>query len=170
MNLGRLSPEEVDSYAKVLKYLKPIPRIGRWKAKQIVEMQFAEVVNLRKDFSSTEGEFRAMSLFYGVPMWFLMRRRLIEYMHARNYLEAEIKKIDARERKHLFQVPDTDLMAAGIERLDMFGPLNTLDRLAKEFGQPIHEVEQWSYGLIFSLQYKRAVEADIDERLRAMKK
>ena len=167
--LDTLTSEEVEQYANVLKYLKPVPSIGKYKAQDLYEMEFAEVVNIRNAVKE-QRFFDAMTVYYKIPMIFLMKKKLIEYSHALNHMMNELNILIEREINVLSREPDQDWVAAGVKELDRFGALNVLDQLGQQFGKAPTEVETWPYGLVFGLLWKRASEADINERYRELTK
>lgn len=167
--LDTLTPEEVEQYANVLKYLNPVPNVGKYKARDLYEMEFAEVTNIRMAVKD-ERFFDAMSIYYKIPMIFLLKKKLIEYSHALNHMVKELNILIEREITVLSREPDQDWVASGVKELDKFGALNVLDQLGQQFGKAPTEVETWTYGLVFGLLWKRSVEADINERYREITK
>lgn len=167
--LEQALPEELELQSNYFKYLKPIAKIGKYKAPDLYEMEFAEVVNI-KNAMKAENYFEAVHLFYRIPKYYLLKIRVIEYTHALNYLTKEMDVLIAREVKALTSEPDQDWIEAGVRNLDRFGPLNVLDDLGQEFGKSPLEVERWPYGLVFGLLWRRTIKADINERYREITK
>jgi len=90
--------------------------------------------------------------------------RAYEFYQAWNYIADQIKIIINSE-KNLHSEPSQRLINAGIERFSIFGALNILDDIGQRFGVAPHKVENWSYGLIFSLSLKMKYESDIQRYL-----
>lgn len=90
--------------------------------------------------------------------------RLYEFYRAYNYIIEQIKDILEKE-KILQSEPDNRLISAGIEKMNIFGPLNIIDDIARRYSQPPMEVENWSYNWIFSLSLKIKIENDIQRAL-----
>lgn len=90
---------------------------------------------------------------------------LLDFYKAYNYIVEQIKDIVEAE-KMLSSTPNEKLIAAGIEKMSIFGALNILDDIAKRYAQPPMEVELWSYNWIFSLSLKMKYENDIQTNLQ----
>ena len=146
-----------------LRYLKPKNVLGKRKAKNIYKMPFADVENMRRRFNTPEGLIDAMCVLFDCPEDLMLDYRIIQFHHAANYLISQIKRINDVERATLSKPPKQDDVELGIRELDRFGALNILDRLGQEFGKSPEEVEQWPYGLIYSLMWKRRIESDIED-------
>lgn len=71
----------------------------------------------------------------------------------------DLKYWSEMEIKHLNSEPDIDMMAAGINELNIFGDLNTLDMIAVKYGVLPWEVKEWSYQNVFDIQLKSVKEA-----------
>lgn len=168
-DLGSLPVKDVETYARYLKYLVPKDRLGNYKASNLYDLEFAEVVNIRDAINSGD-MVTAMSIFFKCPVPFLIRFRLIPYSHALNYMIKMVDQLNTREAKALKSEPDQKLVEAGVKELDRFGPLNILDDLGKEFGKSPTEIEKWSYGLIFGLLWRRSIKSEINERYMELTK
>ena len=134
------------------------------KAKSIWDLKFFEVENIKKDFQNLDDDkvIKLMDLFYGKSD--LSKVRGLQFYRAFNYIKEQLKDVYDKE-KMLAGDSQQKLIDAGIKELDIFGSLNILDDLGKDFGKSPEEVEQWSYGLVFSLSLKRKKESDIRKRL-----
>lgn len=148
---------------KELKYLKPKNTLGKRKAKDIYKMPFAEVENIRRKVSTPEGLVQAMCILFDCPEKLILDYRVVQFQHAANYLLSQVKRINDVERATLSKPPKHDDIELGVRELDRFGALNILDRLGQEFGKSPEEVEQWPYGLVYSLMWKRRIESDIED-------
>jgi len=169
-DMGKLKPEQAERYGAILRCLKPKSILGTRKAKNIFEMQFAEVENMRRDIGSPDGMFKAMCLFYDCPEELLTDYRIIQFYHALNHLLSQIEHLDNIERQNLYSKPKQEDIDAGIREFDRFSSLNVLDDFAKDYGKSPLEVEQWPYGLIYSLMWRRKVSRDFEEnKFEAMK-
>ena len=76
----------------------------------------------------------------------------------------ELKFWNEMEHKHLSSDPDFDMLAAGINDLNIFGDLNTTDSIAVKYGITPWEVECWSYQKVFDLQLKSKKESEFQKK------
>lgn len=159
-----LSEADQEAYERVLRYMKGKPHLGRRKARNVYEMPFAEVELMRNGIGTEEGFLQAMCLLFDCPKEMITDYRLTQFFAARNHMLSQIEHISNMERLTLSREPDPKLIEAGIKELDRFGALNILDQLGREYGKSPEEIEQWSYGLVYSLMWKRRIESDIDEK------
>ncbi len=81
-----------------------------------------------------------------------------------------LKNLIAIEKEYLSSTPNFDLKAAGIERLNELGELNTLDAVASRFNYKMEEVKEKPYHEVFDLQRKMKLESDIQEDLARIQK
>lgn len=81
----------------------------------------------------------------------------------------ELKTITALESEYLRSDPDVKLMQAGINELDKFGLLNTLDNLAKGDILKYDEIRNLPYNVVFDKQYMEVVKNKIEKKLAKIK-
>lgn len=168
--MDSLSPERVKEYSKILSLLSPKPYLGTKKSKNLFELEFAEVENIKRDIKTSKGILKAMSVFFDCDEKLLVDYRIIQFYHAFNHLLSQIEHLENIERANLHSKPKQDMIEAGVKNLDRFGALNVLDSLAMDYGKSPTEIEKWSYGLVYSLLWKRKVQSDIDENYREAQK
>lgn len=70
----------------------------------------------------------------------------------------DLKYWSEMEKQHLSSEPDFDMLAAGINEMNIFGDLNTTDAIAIKYGLTPWEVENWSYQRVFDIQLKTVKE------------
>lgn len=159
----KLTQEEAGFCGKALPYLKPKDHLGLRKARNLSEMQFAEVTNIRQWLSKEEGVPKAVALYFDCPEKGVYDYRLLDFWPAFNYLTRQIKVIDNQEKVRWSRPLGKHYQNVGMENLNIFGPLNILDTLAQRYGKSPLEVETWPYGLVHTLVWRNAVNADIQE-------
>ncbi len=71
----------------------------------------------------------------------------------------DLKHWAEMEKLHLSSEPDFEMIAAGINELNIFGDLNTIDSFAVKYGKSHDEIRGWSYQMLFDLQLKSIKEA-----------
>lgn len=86
------------------------------------------------------------------------------------WINDQIKYWNEMEREHLSREPEMDLIAAGINEMDIFGDLNVTDSIAIKYGLTPWEVEGWSYQRVFDIQLKSKKEAEFQKKLIEIQK
>ena len=85
------------------------------------------------------------------------------------WLIDEMKTIRELESTYLRSDPDVKLLQAGINKLDQFGLINTLDNLAKGDILKYDLIRELPYNVVFDKQYMEVVKADIEKKLSKIK-
>lgn len=96
----------------------------------------------------------------------------IEVNHAMSFilwLIDEIKTIKELESTYLRSDPDVKLLQAGINNLDQFGLMNTLDNLAKGDVLKYDFIRELPYNVVFDKQYLEVTKSDIEKKLSKIK-
>ena len=81
------------------------------------------------------------------------------------WVKDQMESISKMEQEFLVSDTDPDMMAAGINELQQFGDLNTIDQLAGGDILKYDAVKSLRYNVIFDKQYKMNVEAKIQKKL-----
>jgi len=81
----------------------------------------------------------------------------------------EVKHWNETESKVLSAEPDVKLLAAGINELNQFGDLNTIDSLANGDVLKYEEIKMLPYHVIFDKQYKTNIENNINRKMAKQK-
>lgn len=171
-----LNEEDREHLMWILENLPPSDHLGSRKAKKLFEMEFAEVENIKRWLSNPTGQniSKAMQLVFDCPEDLLEDYKIITFFKALNHVNSQVEHIENMEREHLHSKPSLEMKEAGIERLNVFGALNTLDQLARDYHTTPMEVEKWSYGFVFAILRKRKIEAEVqkeyEERMNANRK
>ena len=85
------------------------------------------------------------------------------------WLIDEMKSINELESQYLKSDPDIKMLQAGINKLDKFGILNTLDNLAKGDILKYDAIRQMPYNVIFDKQYFEVTKSEIEKKLSKIK-
>jgi hypothetical protein len=96
----------------------------------------------------------------------------IEVNHAMSFilwLIDEMKTIRELESTYLRSDPDVKLLQAGINKLDQFGLMNTLDNLAKGDILKYDLIRELPYNVVFDKQYMEVTKAEIEKKLSKIK-
>lgn len=81
----------------------------------------------------------------------------------------ELKTIRELESNYLRSDPDVKLLQAGINKLDQFGLMNTLDNLAKGDILKYDSIRQLPYNVVFDKQYLEVTKSEIEKKLAKIK-
>lgn len=157
-------PDSIYMFKKV----KGNPILNGKQAKDLMELRFKDV-QLIKDTLQQPNEkdmFRIIKKVFDFDDF--ENIRLLEFYKAYNYIAEQINIIYESEKK-LSTPPSERLLAAGIEKMSIFGALNIIDDIAKRYGIAPQKIENWSYGWIFSLSLKMKYESDIQKNLENAK-
>ena len=162
--LWSLPIEKQQSYLNILQCLKSKNKIGKYKIYDLEELPYADVVLIQSHFHSAMYDdcLTAMSLSTKQPKIFIEKFCIVEFSHGWNYISDMISEIN-KKMQLLVKPPKPMLIDAGIEKLNMFGELNVLTALAKEYSTTPFEVEQWPWGFVYALQLKNKIESDIND-------
>lgn len=168
--LNTLEPSKYDEYRSVLQYLKPKAVIRKRQAKDIMQLTFNEVELVKQSLRQPDidGLATIFRIVYGLSRKELLKVRLIEFFHAYNHVIKQVNMIMEQENVKL-RFEETDmikrdqLQRAGVERLNIFGVLNTLDAIAQRYGTHPDIVKEWQYGYVFSLLFKMNVERQVQD-------
>lgn len=85
------------------------------------------------------------------------------------WLIDEMKSITELEGQYLRSEPDIKMLQAGINKLDKFGVLNTLDNLANGDILNYDSIRNTPYNVIFDKQYMEVTRSEIEKKLAKIK-
>lgn len=85
------------------------------------------------------------------------------------WIRDELEAIANLEKTYLVSSPSAKLFQAGINRLDQFGLLNTIDNLANGDILKYDEVRKLRYNVVFDKQYRDIILKEIQEKLSKIK-
>ena len=155
--------KEIDKYPDLIPIYQKVKGVGTG-AKDFMDLKFKDVEFIKQTIQNTKDKdiFKCLKIVFGIKDFDNMR--VYEFYKAWNYIIDQIKIILESE-KSLHTEPSHRLVNAGVERLSIFGALNILDDIGQRYGVPPQKVENWSYGLIFSISLKMKYEADIQRNL-----
>jgi len=81
------------------------------------------------------------------------------------WIRDELKTISELESNYLRSDPDVKLLQAGINKLDQFGLMNTLDNLAKGDILKYDLIRELPYNVVFDKQYLEVTKSEIEKKL-----
>lgn len=85
------------------------------------------------------------------------------------WVRDELEAIANLEKTYLVSNPSPKLFQAGINRLDQFGLMNTLDNLAGGDILKYDEVRKLRYNVVFDKQYRDIIVKEIQDKLSKIK-
>lgn len=85
------------------------------------------------------------------------------------WIKDEMNTIQELEKTYLVSSPSAKMFSAGINKLDQFGILNTIDNLAGGDIFKYDEVKKLRYSLVFDKQYREIIKSEITEKLAKQK-
>ena len=170
-DLGKIDLEKLAVHFTMVQSVKSTPYINRYKAKDLYELEYGEVVLIKQYLTSpdTKSIEEVFKIVFECPSKLLYDHTLNQYFGAMNWVVAEIEQIQKQEVKQLSREPSDKMKIAGIHRLNIFGELNVLVSLAKEFNTTPQEVEKWTYSTVFALILRSNIEAEITNELQNQK-
>ena len=98
--------------------------------------------------------------------------RVIDYYHARNFLIQEWKRVIDIENRLSSQIESRDAdkwRRAGVEKLNQFSDVISLDRLAQRYGMYPFDLGQKPYSEILYLIHMTATDSQITANYHALK-
>lgn len=85
------------------------------------------------------------------------------------WIRDELEAIANLEKTYLVSSPSAKMFQAGINRLDQFGLMNTIDNLANGDILKYDEVRKLRYNVVFDKQYRDIILKEIQEKLSKIK-
>lgn len=145
-----LSLDDPDQYEMLL-YLKPSDELKGRKAKDLFEIEYGKVIEIRQYLERIElkGLVDMFEWVFGITEKQLMNLTVKEFYPAFNHIINETGKLVEGE-EHLSD-PDPIWSRAGGEKMAKYGVLGVLISLAQQFNNDIEDIEKWTYGKVFML-------------------
>lgn len=150
--------------AFIFQKVKSSDTLNGKKAKEFMSLKFKDVEFVKQTIQNPNeiDIAKCLKIVFGFKDY--NNLRLFEFYKAYNYIIEQVKII-LNSEKNLHSEPSQRLINAGIERFSIFGALNVLDDIGQRYSIAPHDVEKWTYGLIFSISLKMKYEADIQRYL-----
>jgi len=151
-SFGDLSEDEADLYSAIIRNLTPNNILSGWTFDGIWSSPYSTYVAIKGAFSrQQEGwQFRAIQAAFGLTADQQMHCRIFDYYAALRFLEQDLMAIIEKE-KMIRTKPDPDLKAAGIDRLNKYGDVLTIDSLARTYHCSWEEIGRWKYSKIYTI-------------------
>lgn len=156
-----LDQDRFEYYNNVLKYVN-----GKADIDALENLPFGDIIKLKKyiQLETYEGIAKCFEVVHGINKKDLFKLSVLEFYSRFNWIKENLKKLIDREHANLKADADEKLKLAGLDRLNIFGELNTLIAIAEKYGKTPQEVEGWQYSLVFSLMLHSKISGDIYKR------
>ena len=163
--LFSLEGNKFDSYNELLKNLNGKNTVAGITGKDIYQLPFSSVSFLKEFIQSPTlpGFISVYKLIFGIDENIFLKMKSTDFYYSFNWIQNEIIELVEGE-KRLESKPDEHWIAAGIERLNIFGELNTLINIGKQYSIPPQEVENWSYNLVFTFALHNKIDGEINKK------
>lgn len=86
------------------------------------------------------------------------------------WLRDQYQTINEVENKYLYNPPDSKILQAGIQQLDVLGDINTIDNLAQGDILKWHKIRRMKYSDVFNKMLKNTIENRINKKLTELNK
>jgi len=127
-----LPMDELLQQYNLLKMLKQSDTLKDKKADSILMQPYSMIVKLKKYYSNLtpEAMVTMVKMVFGIENEVQMQFKIVEYFPAVNFIVNGLDKIIELEVKRLTSQPKEELLMAGVEKMQVYGDLNTIDQLA----------------------------------------
>jgi hypothetical protein len=153
-----------DAYEVLFEYVEPANIINRKEGRTINQLTVNEVAVIKshvgKDFQTV------LNIFH--PDIEMRNIRIYDLYQFQKWIIKELEVIMKREER--LKITDTKLIGAGANDLQKYGVLNTIDTIAQRYSQKPQDVGNWNYNYVFILMEKIVMEAQIEKRVRTVKR
>jgi hypothetical protein len=167
--LFQLDSEQFDKYHSILKHLDPLPYNNNvWS---VTDLSFGQVATLKLLLKepSYMNVVEIMNIVFGISSNELTKMSTIKFYHAINWIKNEIEQVYEREVENLTSDIDPLMKEAGVDRLNVFGDMNSLIMLGEKFSKSPDEIEHWNYNLVFSLLLHQKISSEVNKRYVELK-
>lgn len=166
----QLNDQEVMSYVELQTIMKSKPIFLNRKAKDLGQLEFGQVAQLKRNISNPtfENLYESFKMVFGTKKMEYLSADIISYFYALNWIRENIISIINKE-KALAPEPDPDLEMAGVKRLSIFGEMSILINLGQKFSKTPTEIERWKYNLVFAILMYDKVHGEIQKNYMKIK-
>lgn len=168
-----LPPQRMRQMYDLLRNLREADTLSAHKAERMDMQPFSVIVKLKKSLQ----QHTAQTLMDAVTLVFKLagdeqkQLKLTEYFPALNFIINGVEQIVKMEANRLSSTPKDELLACGIERMNAYGDLVTIDTLAGGDILKWSQVEAMPWRYIFTklcMEKDRAeIQDNVDELMRS---
>lgn len=144
----------------------------RFEAPKIMTMSFGDVIEIKKLLQdmTLKDQLEVVSKVYGIQVETLATIHVTTFFSMFNYVVKEVKQIMKNEEMYLKGDIEADMMQAGVDKLNQFGILATVDTLAGNDVLKWEEVLEQRYSRVFTKMFMNKVRNDIEKKYIEIKK
>ena len=160
-----LPMDELLQQYNLLKMLRQSDTLKDKKADSILMQPYSMIVKLKKYYSNLtpEAMVAMVKMVFGIKNEVQMQFKIVEYFPAVNFIVNGLDKIIELEVKRLTSQPKEELIMAGVEKMQVYGDLNTIDQLAGGDMLKWNEIEKMPWQYVFTKLCMEKDRADIQE-------
>lgn len=157
---------KADHLQLILKYGKASNKIGSYTSKPFISLPYGlvkiEIPNLIKDNDFQGCIYAVLSAQF--PQVDIETAEANELMAFILWIKEQLEFINHLENKYLHTEPKAELLASGIQKLDEFGALTTIDNLAGGDILKYEKIKALPYSEIYQKLKLDKVQAEIKEK------
>lgn len=167
----QLNEADALSYVELQSIMKSKPVFLNRKAKELGELSFGDVAQLKRNISepSYEGLMDSFKMVFGIKQSQYLNADVVSFFYALNWMRESVIALMNKE-KALVPEPDPDLEMAGVNRLAVFSEMSTLINLGRSFSKAPTEIETWKYNMVFAILLYDKVHGEVQKNYYELKK
>lgn len=148
-----LPESEADELRTVIKYLEPSTKLNGWEFKGIWLSEYSVYLGIKKAFQSQSDDWSigAIKAAFRLSANQQLLCNVFEYYAALKFIQKDFEAI--MEKEKFLEAKDNDpmLIAAGIDRLNKYGDMLTVDTLARTYNTTWDEIGKWKYSKVYTI-------------------
>jgi len=169
----KILPIEYDMYTQVCKSLSPINELHGVTIDSVEELPFKTIITLENMFKNLFTnpllQIDIVSVVFNVDTEEIKKLGIFDFYPRFNFIHDGLNILLERERKVLNYDPEPDEMEAGIDRMNKFGRLSTVDSLAGGNILLHEEVTNLPYSRIFTKLYLESEKSKLTRELNKIR-
>lgn len=159
------NPPNEEVYLHIIRNLEPINKIYHIEFDGFWNTSYEKYITVKKIISSqTEGwEFEAINICFNLTYPQIKNLSVYTFFSTIDYVSKNLLEILEKE-KALQREPNFELLESGVEKLNKYGEVLTIDSLARSYGVSWEEIGKWKYSKIFTILMLEKERAEIQEQ------
>jgi len=160
-----MSPPDEEIYTQVFKYIEPNNQIYHVQFKGFWSSPYEKYLTVKNLITKQPKgwEFDVIDACFGFTPEQQKNISAYTFFATMDYVSKDLLAILEKE-KMLVREPNFDLMEAGVDKLNKFGDILTVDSLARTYNTTWEEIGKWTYSKVFSILMLEKERAEIQEK------